>query len=952
MRVELINFNIEFANLQEITEPTIVFRNKFHDKGLFSEQIFGPVEDYKCQCGRYSGREYVNKVCENCKVTITKSNIRLTTFAKIVIPEFCCVVNPIVLSMFCKYYLPAKFNKVNFEKIIQGKEYVIIEEDKIKTSTKKNENAKTGPIFFRDELYSLLLQEEEVQAFDKLYNDVLFVKIIPVIPPDVRPLCMSDCGRAIYQEDINESYIKILRTIKSARKAPFVFDTIHVVLQRQYELLIKTLMTKYEKKQGFLRSHVLGKRIDYSGRAVIVVDGGKMPLGWCKLPFAICKEIFKPQIIPLVSEKLHLSPLKILEDYDYNYLKEHILSILRSNFIGTYILLNRQPTLHRPGIQSMKIYDIVEDDVIVVHPLVCESYNADFDGDQMAVYLPQTLALEDARTKMWVDNNYRKPSNGEILFKFSQDMILGLHLITADISKPCIYLDQNTYESRVTLFKTVIPETQQENIDIFKMFNKVFDKKIVSVLVDILETILTKQEWLKSIDLLCREGFKYSSDATISLSDFRFDEKYKDDLTNIPDNNVTRVIRSGARGSFDNLRQIAFEKGFISDVTGRVYPTPIQTSLLTGLTTKEYFISCYGGRKGLVDTADNTAKSGYLTRKLIFLLLTTILDCNQSSCRIENNNDKVFHFNVRDENIAKLLVGRYTDKGKITKENYKEIAGTQIGLYSPITCSCEEGICQHCYGDLFDIHHSKMVGIIAAQSLGEKATQLTLRTKHTSGSADNIFKSMNNKLELQDGLIISKEDGYFYFEEEHIVFIFNEEEFIFSGYDTFELSESLEYVVSDEKEIYEFEAGVDIATITIASKDVVSAVTELASLLSRPDEDITIEEYLYQLVDIYGSFASIDLIHFELILSILTRDLSDLKKPHRWNPDSAYKIIGLQKLIELIPEQALAFERFSKNIMHYISNNFQKIQESNISFLRSLLFFEFDERKVPEKIWG
>ncbi len=118
MRVELINFNIEFANLQEITEPTIVFRNKFHDKGLFSEQIFGPVEDYKCQCGRYSGREYVNKVCENCKVTITKSNIRLTTFAKIVIPEFCCVVNPIVLSMFCKYYLPAKFNKVNFEKII------------------------------------------------------------------------------------------------------------------------------------------------------------------------------------------------------------------------------------------------------------------------------------------------------------------------------------------------------------------------------------------------------------------------------------------------------------------------------------------------------------------------------------------------------------------------------------------------------------------------------------------------------------------------------------------------------------------------------------------------------------------------------------------------------------------------------------------------------------------
>lgn len=953
MQIELINLEQEYGNLQEVSEPTIVFRNKFHDKGLFSEQIFGPVEDYKCQCGRYSGREYANKVCENCRVTITKSNIRLTTFAKISIPEFCCIVNPIVLSMFLKYYLPSKYNKINIEKIVQGKEWIIIEGEEIKIVNKKNDKAQTGPVFFREELYPFLLKQDDlIKAFDKQYYNLLFINTIPVIPPDVRPLCMAECGRAVYQEDINESYIKILRTLKSTRKAPFVFDTIHVVLQRQYELLIKTLMTKYEKKQGFLRAHVLGKRIDYSGRAVIVVDGGNMPLGWCKIPFKIAKEIYKPQVIPLVSEKLQISPLKILEDYDTPNLKNHILTILKSNFIGTYIILNRQPTLHRPGIQSMKIYDIILEDVIVVHPLVCSSYNADFDGDQMAVYLPQTLALEDARTKMWVDNNYRKPSNGEILFNFSQDMILGLHLITADISKPTTYLEQETFENRVSLFQKVVDEKYHNNIELFQLFNTVFDKKKVSNIIEQLEIILSKTEWLHSMDMLCRLGFYSSSDATISLQDFIFDDCFRDDLQNVPDNNVTKVIRSGARGSFDNLRQISFEKGFISDVTGRVLPTPIESSLLQGLSTKEYFTSCYGGRKGLVDTADNTAKSGYLTRKLMYLLLNTTLDCEYSSCHVEKENNHVFNFTVRDDGTAKSLIGRYTVDGKIDKINYKNIIGKTIGLYSPITCSCKDGICQHCYGDLYNIHHSKMIGIIAAQSLGEKATQLTLRTKHTSGSTESIFKNLKNKLELQEGIITAKESGYFYFEDEHIIFVFEEDEFVFSGYDTFELFDSLECVMFEDKETYEFEAGQEIATITIASRDVVSAVTELSTLLSRPDENVSIEDYLYQLISIYGSFASLDLIHFELILSILTRDLSDLSKPHRWNPDAAYKIIGLQKLIELIPEQALAFERFSKNIMNYIPNGFNKAQESKISFLKSLLFFEFDERKVPEKVWG
>lgn len=377
MHVELIDFDKEYGNLQEVTEANILFRTKFHERGLFSEQIFGPVDDYKCQCGRYIGREYANTVCENCRVLVTTSDIRLSTFAKISVPVYCCIVNPIVLNILIKYHLPAKFNKLMLEKIVQGKESILIEDDNITIVPKNTEGAKTGPLVFKEEVYPILLENENVRLFDIHYNDYLFVKTIPVIPPEVRPLFMSESGRAIYQEDINESYIKIIRTIQSTKKSPFVFDNIHIILQRQFEELIKTLMSKYEHKTGFLRSHVLGKRIDYSGRAVIVVDGGDMPLGWCKIPYNIAKEIYKPQVIQLLSNKLKISPLKIMDDYDMSYLQKHILSILRDRFIGTFVILNRQPTLHRPGLQSMKVYDIVEEDVIVVHPLVCDGFNAD-----------------------------------------------------------------------------------------------------------------------------------------------------------------------------------------------------------------------------------------------------------------------------------------------------------------------------------------------------------------------------------------------------------------------------------------------------------------------------------------------------------------------------------------------------------------------------------------------
>ena len=320
-----------------------------------------------------------------------------------------------------------------------------------------------------------------------------------------------------------------------------------------------------------------------------------------------------------------------------------------------------------------------------------------------------------------------------------------------------------------------------------------------------------------------------------------------------------------------------------------------------------------------------------------------------SSCRIEKENKNTFSLYVRDEQIAKMLIKRYTADGAITKNNYKDIVGKTIELYSPITCSCENGICRHCYGDLYDIHKSKMVGIIAAQSVGERGTQLTLRTKHTSGSTDNVFKELTQYLDVQDGIIIAKQAGYVYIDTDSIIFGFNEEEHVLTGFETFDLTEDVTEVKEEDKTIYTFEENDEIAIVTLASQDVVSAITILSSLLSRPEPNISIQDYLYSLVDIFGTFASVDLVHFELIASILCRSAVDPKLPYRLKPESDYVIMGLQKVIELMPEQALAFERFSKNIMNYLNNGFIEAKEAKMSFLRSLLFFEFNEKHVPEK---
>lgn len=933
MKLKILNFDKEFGNLPVVSSPAFIYRNKtFHRDGIFSEQIFGPVNDYQCQCGKLKGRANENLICDCCGVKVTSSEMRRKTFARIVIPDIIYVVNPLIIDILDNL----NFSSISFKvsKVINGKMLIKEENGNIVQCQRNDKEAMTGPEAFKYILYPYLLKhEEDFDDFGEEYQDQIFIHSIPVIPPDARPMMQSSKDeKQFFSDEINEKYENILRELFDIQYAPFIFSNNHVTMQTKVNVLFKTLMGKFEKKSGFLRSHVLGKRIDYSGRAVITVDGSNMPLGFCKIPFEIAKEIYKPQIIQPIANAMGVNPLKVLNNYYKPEMKPHLLKVLKEMFIGTFVFLNRQPTLHRPSFQSAKIFDIIEDDVIVIHPLITDSYNADFDGDQMAIYVPQTIALKDAAEKMWVDSNRRLPSNGSITYTFKQDEIMGLNKITDESeSAKCDYLGEVSTEARVALFKKILPESYWANVDLFKKFNFQLTKKVIHNFIDYAEKTIDVYVWLTMIDLLCKEGF-HNSFGTLSIEDFILDNPGEFDPKTVKKNNATDMIRSGARGNWDQYKQIAVEKGYISDVSGRVLPDPISHNLVDGLTPDEYFTTCYGGRKGLIDTADNTAKSGYLTRKLVYLLSPLHLT--------DQNHEEVrsLQFYVRDEQIAKMLIRRNTTDGKITEDNYKSIIGTTINLYSPITCS-SLSICKKCYGDLYHIHKSDMVGLIAAQSLGERTTQLTLRTKHTSGATEDKTQFLKPFFDMKKGVWKAKEQGKFTISTDAVIFEIDNNEYELTG---FEIFEPIIKPIETSENTYMFYDGQKIAKVNMATQDVVSAVTMLSSLLNNPvkdNEELSIQDFLYKIVDIYGNYATIDLVHFELIVSILCRSKSNLYTPYRMHPEDGYTFIGLAKAISMMPEQALAFERFSYHMKKYINDGVPKLDEMNeFSLLKKMMF--------------
>jgi len=390
MQIDLIDFENEFSALQKVTSPKVFHRGKIDKCGVFSEQIFGCVEDYKCACGQLQGREYANQVCDRCGVRVTSSSVRLTTFAKIELPEYVCVANPVVMAMFNKISLKG-VTDVTPNNLILGKEKAVFVDNKLVKVNRSSDsaNAGMGPVYFKDQVYPwLVTNSDEVKAFDDVYGKYLFLKNLPILPPDTRPISPGSEGREFFVDEINQSYNEFIKTVENIKNALVVLDPDCVTLQWGYNNIVDKIQKKFEKKNGFLRSHVLGKRVDYSGRAVIAVDGIDLRLGWCKLPYKIAKEIYKPQILKELTKRVKndnelnktIKPnqLTLLEqDYDNPLLHNTIKQILNDSFVGSYAILNRQPSLHAVSIQAQKIQEIIDDDVIVIHPLITEPFNAD-----------------------------------------------------------------------------------------------------------------------------------------------------------------------------------------------------------------------------------------------------------------------------------------------------------------------------------------------------------------------------------------------------------------------------------------------------------------------------------------------------------------------------------------------------------------------------------------------
>ena len=771
---KLLNFSEVCKGLEEVTTSKIIDKRKFNSKGLFSEQIFGPLKNYTCQCGTYYGVYHKVGKCKTCEVDIVNSTERRKRFAKIVLPMK--VVNPIFYDLITTLG-PSKIKK-EIDLLMKNDKSILYKDKtddmyKVVTDTKliPGGSEKWDKL---DAIYKLVENCIDIHLKNKIGNDKywniakdnidqLLLHEILVLPPDLRPASKGLSKNSHAVDKINRYYMQILtkketmdRTSPDIDKNKQLYYSFYIHLQNDVNELYSNILEKLAKKEGLIRGNILGKRIDFSGRGVIVPDP-TLELDECCLPYIMILDLFKLQVAKKLLERGKFKLLNVAIDYVDDCIESKHPSLFKiAKFVaeGEVCLLNRQPSLHRLSMLGFKI-KVSGDSVIKIHPLICAPYNADFDGDQMAVYVPVSKeAKQEIIDKFLVTKNFTNPSNGNLTTTPSQDIVLGIYMLSNNVfphlKKEVVYKDQMISKSR-KIINDCFPAD-------FRVINKVIENK---ELMKILNEIKNKydNETVKNVlNKIKMIGFKYSTmfGCTMSLSSFKIkesgkirdnlykSEKVSEQLSNVSSKETEKLLKdnfkysymieSGARGSWDQARQIVLTRGFISNFKGQILTTPIKHSLLEGLTQQEFFNSTYGCRKGLLDVALNTGASGYLSRKLIFACANLLISDDYDDC---GTTDYLEVF-VKSEHKAKMLIGRYFDVNgkleKITGGNYKSIVNKKIKLRSLIYCKSER-ICHKCYGDVYKKLHSKFIGVLAAQSLGECNTQLILRTFHTSGVA-------------------------------------------------------------------------------------------------------------------------------------------------------------------------------------------------------------------------
>jgi DNA-directed RNA polymerase subunit beta' len=920
----------------EIKKPeTINYRTfKPERDGLFCARIFGPIKDYECLCGKYKRMKYKGIVCEKCGVEVTVTKVRRERMGHIELAA------PVAHIWFLKS-LPSRIGLLldmqlkQLERVLYFEAYIVLEpgltplekfqllteDELLDAQDEYGEDAFSAGIgaeAIRVLLENLDLQQERTDLMEDLATtkselkpkkiikrlkvvesfidsgnrpEWMILEVVPVIPPELRPLVPLDGGR-FATSDLNDLYRRVinrnnrLKRLMELRAPDIIVRNEKRMLQEAVDALfdngrrgrtitgankrpLKSLSDMLKGKQGRFRQNLLGKRVDYSGRSVIVT-GPELKLHQCGLPKKMALELFKPFIYARLDAKGLSMTLKQAKKWVEKERKE-VWDILDEVIREHPVLLNRAPTLHRLGIQAFEPV-LIEGKAIQLHPLVCAAFNADFDGDQMAVHVPLSLEAQlEARVLMMSTNNILSPANGKPIIVPSQDMVLGLYylsmerpgepgegMLLADMAE----VHQALHIGAVTLHTKVIsrvPQTDEKGNEYQKRFETTPGRMLIgeclpkshTVPFDVVNRLLTKKEIGDVIDQVYRHtgqketvlfadaimalGFRNAFKAGISfgkddmiipaskegmVNETRalvkdFEQQYQDGLITqqekynkaidawsqcgdkvanammdeiraepkdpktgrlAPINSIYMMAHSGARGSQAQMKQLAGMRGLMAKPSGEIIETPIISNFKEGLTVLEYFNSTHGARKGLADTALKTANSGYLTRRLVDVSQDCVVieeDCGtergmemraiiQGGSTIASLGERILGRTTLEDVVDKdgnviAPVGTLLDEP--TTQRIEDAEVQSVKIRSPLVCEAVLGVCGKCYGrDLArgtPVNIGEAVGVIAAQSIGEPGTQLTMRTFHIGGAAQ--VNEQSNAEAISDGTIEYRE---------------------------------------------------------------------------------------------------------------------------------------------------------------------------------------------------
>jgi len=925
----------------EVKKPeTINYRTFKPEKdGLFCARIFGPVKDYECLCGKYKRMKYRGIVCEKCGVEVTLSSVRRERMGHIELAA------PVAHIWFLKS-LPSRISMLTdigvkaLERVLYFESYIVIEpgltplgmyemlseeqyQEAIDEYGEDAFRAGIGAEAIKEILASIDLEEERKKIRAELKDNAseakrkklvkrlkiiesfiesntkpewMILDVLPVIPPELRPLVPLDGGR-FATSDLNDLYRRVinrnnrLKRLLELHAPDIIIRNEKRMLQESVDALfdngrrsraitgtnkrpLKSLSDMLKGKQGRFRQNLLGKRVDYSGRSVITV-GPELKLQQCGLPKKMALELFKPFVYAKLELYGHATTIKAAKRMVEKERPE-VWDILEEVIREHPVLLNRAPTLHRLGIQAFEPV-LVEGKAIHLHPLVCTAFNADFDGDQMAVHVPLSVEAQlEARVLMMSTNNVLSPASGKPIIVPTQDMVLGIYYLTydadglkgegsifADYNEVLLaldskyidlhskikcrikYVDENG-ESKYGIVDTtagrlMVAEILPEDKNVpFSLVNRLVKKKEIGEIIDIIYRHCGQKETVMFVDRLMTLGFQNACKAGISFGKDdlivpeakktliaetekqvkEFEQQYQNGLItkgekynkvidiwaactdkvademmkNISKidenghlNSVYMMAHSGARGSAAQMRQVAGMRGLMAKPSGEIIEQPIISNFKEGLTVLEYFNSTHGARKGLADTALKTANSGYLTRRLVDVaqdVVVTEQDCGtergiivrpivDGGNVIVSIGERILGRTILEDIVHPESGEVLVHAGKLIDENDVDVvekAGVeQVKIRSVLTCECEHGVCAACYGrDLArgtPVNIGEAVGVIAAQSIGEPGTQLTMRTFHIGGAASKSAEQSTvevpfaGELKLDNGHMITNAEG-------------------------------------------------------------------------------------------------------------------------------------------------------------------------------------------------